>query len=199
MDDESAWELGFYSPGGREYGRYNYLPFGLSSAPGLHDRFSKELLRLLRLNEHITLTDFVDDFLGSAASLDQAWSDLRGAVRFFLDAGVPVSTKEKGLTAPSQVQTWIGWTFDTRRDEISVPPEKIERLRDRIQSAIKANEEKKLRAKELAATVGLASHVAAILVHGRARLVACWKTLGACGVYSMWQRNPDANPTALLF
>ena len=47
---DDTWMLGFYSPTRRQYGRYLYFPFGLSTAPAFNDASVKEVLRLLQLH-----------------------------------------------------------------------------------------------------------------------------------------------------
>ena len=50
-----AWLLGFYSPARRQFGKFEYLPNGLKSAPGINDGSVKEILRVLKLNTDIHL------------------------------------------------------------------------------------------------------------------------------------------------
>ena len=194
----STWDLGFYSPHTRQYGKYDFLPFGLSASPGIHDESTKEVLRVLRLHCGVTLTDFVDDFIGASHSLTDAWACFRRAVHFLLQAGIPVSTKPSGLREPSTTQTWVGWTFDTVACTISVPADKISRLVSSLRAVLQANKEGILRAKQLSSAAGLASHVAEILFQGRSHLSPCWAALNAAHVYSTWQHCPNANPLTPL-
>ena len=194
VDEHSSWELGFYSPRRAAFGKYNFLPFGLSTSPGLHDRYCKEILRLLAAETGIILTDFVDDFIGRAPSRARAESDMARAVHFFLDCGLPVSCKASGIRAPPQDQLWVGWGFHTVSDTITAPSDKVLRLSTLISSSLQSLRAGLLSAKELSKVAGLASHVAEVLVQGRARLVSAWRALGAAGVYGLWSLNPHANP-----
>ena len=121
--DADSYLLGFYSHERRQFGRYRFLPFGLSPAPGLNDRSIKELLRLLEQNSAVRLLDFVDDLLGAERSCSSAWAALERTVDFFLAAGVPVSAKPTGIRPPCTRQSWIGWIFDTILGAVTVAQE----------------------------------------------------------------------------
>eukprot|EP00959_Pyramimonas_sp_CCMP1952_P374881 7850765-Pyramimonas_sp.AAC.1 len=108
LPQDTLW-LGFYSPSRDQYGRYLFLPFGMKTSPAINDRSLKEVLRLLTKRDGVVLTDFVDDNLGAGVTEAEAWENFRAAVRFLLEAGIPVSTKPAGLKPPSQKQTWVGW------------------------------------------------------------------------------------------
>ena len=69
---DDTWQLGFFSPHRRQFGKYEYLPFGLSIAPGVNDVSIKEILRLLSVHNEIDLFDFVDDLLGTASIAHQS-------------------------------------------------------------------------------------------------------------------------------
>ncbi|CAK0810490.1 unnamed protein product, partial [Prorocentrum cordatum] len=84
-------DLRFYSTGRRQFGKYNYLPFGLKLAPGINDTNVKESLRILRLRAEVDLLDFVDDLLGAVPDESTAWQNLCRAVRFLLRRGIPIS------------------------------------------------------------------------------------------------------------
>ena len=113
---------------------------------------------------------------------------------FSTTAGIPVSSKASGLREPATRQTWIGWTLDTIEDTVSVPPEKLERLVSLLGETTLKAKANTLRARELAQLAGLASHVAEVLVQGRARLTSSWRALGAAGVYLLWRNHSDEGP-----
>ena len=124
MHPDETLLLGFFYPAQQQYGRYLLLPNGLKPAPAINDRGVKELWRLLRYDQGICVTDFVDDMIGGSPTSSEAWGDLSRAVDFFLQAGVPISDKPTGIRAPSQRQTWVGWVFDTVGNTLSVEPKK---------------------------------------------------------------------------
>ena len=197
VNKSSQHELGFFSPT-RGYGLYQYLPFGLSSSPGIHGGFVKIVLEKLAAHHGVVLTDFVDDFIGAAASECEAWVAFRCAIRFFLDVGICVSTKEKGLRPPSTVQIWIGWRFDSVNNTISATKEKVEKLTRMLRGLLGAHEGGVLHAKQFSSAVGLANHVSEVLFQGKIRLRSFWATLNAAGVYAMWQNSSKLDPKIVL-
>ena len=196
--DDSAWELGFFSPVRRKFGRYLFLPFGLGPAPGLNDASVKELLRLVAAHTGVSLVDFVDDFFGRSESEESGWAALEAVIRFFIAAGVPVSDKPTGILAPSQRQVWTGWVFDTVACLVSVTVEKCDKLRRIISEVLDADDRRVLRAHALASVAGLASHVAEVSPPARRRLHPVWADLHAAGVYQLWSRTPSADPPVKL-
>ena len=195
---EDADLLGFYCPGRQQYGRYEYLPFGLAPAPGVNDSSIKEILRLLRQSRGIDLLDFVDDMFGEGDDSDAAWNRLESAVRIFIKIGVPVSSKPTGIRAPSTRQCWIGWVFDSIQGVVTVSQDKCDKVCKAIAQTLEADAARALRAKELASAAGLASHLGELYPQARRRLHPVWGDLNAAGVYAMWAQSPRANPLVHL-
>ena len=197
---EDSFLLGFYSSRRQQYGKYDYFPFGLAPSPGVNDESVKELLRLLEAHTGVVLTDFVDDLLGGASSLDDAWEALDRTVDFLLSVGVPVSAKPTGIRPPCQQQTWIGWVFDTRPgvSSVSVTSSKCGKCRGLAAETLELDNKRELRANLLASTAGLASHIAEIYPQARRRLHPIWADLNAAGVYALWARNSHAKPLVAL-
>ena len=198
ISPDDSWELGFYCPASRRFGKYNFCPFGLSIAPGINDESTKELLRLHQARSNIQLTDFVDDLLGGGRCREEAWYNLEGTVQFFIDAGVPVSDKPSGIRTPAQRQTWIGWIFDTAKGTVEVSSDKCDKCRNSCLQTLEADDSRLLRARPLAACAGLASHIAEVYPQARRRLHPIWADLNAVGVYHMWAHSPSANPLVQL-
>ena len=183
---DDCWQLGFYSGSRQQYGKYNFLPFGLKVAPGVNDESMKEILRLLHQECKISLVDFVDDLFEAGHSLEQSWDRLWAVVRFLSDCGLPVSAKPTGIRTPSQVQTWIGWVFDTVRCVVTITKAKCRKCQQACEQVLNADSHRLLRAHALAATAGLVSHVAEIYPQARRRLHPLWSDLNAAGVYAAW-------------
>ena len=142
----------------------------------------KEILRLLLLHTGVTLTDFVDDLLGGAEDEQRAGEQMQTVVDFFLRVGLPVSSKPTGLRPPSQVQTWVGWEFDTVRNAVRVTPEKCARCRTSWSDVLEADNQRTLLARQLASAASLASHIAEIFLQGRRRLHHVWADLNRAQV-----------------
>ena len=195
---DSCRELGIRSPKTGLIGRYAYLPFGLATAPHVHVKNLAEVLQALQRCTGITVIPFVDDMVGGDSSPEESWKKMTTVVNFFLEAGIPVSIKEKGLRPPAQAQTWIGWVLDTANDLLQVEPRKITDLTRRWEETVAEDRKGTLRAKQLARTVGLANHVAEIWPQSRLHLRAIWGDLQASGAYAAWREGAWANPHAPL-
>lgn len=190
---DDTWMLGFYSPQTNQFGKHEYSMFGMPSAPGINDESVKEILRLLKEVEGISPEDFVDDLFYAEQDYEDAWDSLERAVRFLLKCGTPVSTKASGLRPPRQVQTWVGWEFDSILLQLRVPVPKVEKALVKTRSALDENREGKLSAKSFVKVVGFLSHVAEICSPGKRRLHSSWDLLNESGIQEMWQTNSRAN------
>ena len=195
---EDTWELGFYAPGRRQFGKYDYFPFGLASSPGVNDESLKEVLRLLEEHTCVELTDFVDDLLGRGSTEAEAWEALEKAVRFLLRMGLPVSSKPTGILAPAQRQIWTGWVFDTVACTVAATPDKCRKCQDGNTEVLDADDQRQLHASKLASVTGLASHIAEVYPQGRRRLHSVWADLNASGVYAMWALRSGGDPVVRL-
>eukprot|EP00959_Pyramimonas_sp_CCMP1952_P108314 2264776-Pyramimonas_sp.AAC.1 len=153
---------------------------------------------MLVVHEGICLTDFVDDLLGSGPSREDAAAKLAASVRFFLRVGIPVSSKPSGLREPSQRQTWVGWIFDTSRNELSVEKKKCDKCIKLFRDVLQANATGELRARALASAAGLASHISEVFLQGRRRLHHIWSLLNSSNVYAIWANSPAADPLLRL-
>jgi hypothetical protein len=172
--------LGFLCPARQLYGRYEYLPFGLAPAPGLNDCSMEELLRLLGITAGAHLLDFVDDMFGEGSTEEEAWMRLEKSVQCFLSAGVPVSGKPTGVRPPSTRQRWIGWVFDSVEMVVTVEQDKCDKVCLSIAQTLSADDARTLRAKDLATTAGLASHLGEIYPQARRRLHPIWADMNVC-------------------
>ena len=196
--EDDTFLLGFYVSSTRQYGKYNFLPFGLASAPGTNDENIKEILRVLVANTGVSLLDFVDDFLGAAGTEAAAWRQLCATVDFLLACGIPVSQKASGVRPPAQRQLWIGWIFDTVSCVVTVSPEKCSRFCVACADVLQADNQRTLRGKTLAAVAGLASHLAELLPQARRRMHPIWADFNAANVYAAWRAGANADPLIQL-
>ena len=126
----------------------------MSVAPAPNDDSLKEVLRLLTLETGIVLTDFVDDMIGGASTLEEAWRKLEGAVRFFTSVGISVSCKNSGVRAPARIQLWVGWVFDTVQQALTITQAKCDECARRWADVLQADGRRKLKSRQLASAAG---------------------------------------------
>ena len=101
--------LGFYSESRKQYGKYDYLANGLKPAPGINDDNVEEILRLVQLDTGIILTDFVDDFVGSASTEHFVWEKLEDAVSFFFSSMWCAHQSEEWWCQSSFTASSVDW------------------------------------------------------------------------------------------
>ena len=108
------------------------LPFGLRSAPAVFTRFADVLQKLFEHKGHVPhILHYLDDFLivGAPAST-QAQDNLQSCERLCEALGVPLA-KEK-TEGPSTSITFLGFTLDTVKLELCLPPAKLNKIRSSL-------------------------------------------------------------------
>ena len=83
------------------YGKFYFLPQGLSPAPGMNVHV-RELLRAMQTQLGLNLVDFVDDLIGVGDSCADAWRRLEGVLDFFTRIGVRTSRIPGGIRTPAK-------------------------------------------------------------------------------------------------
>ncbi|CAL4197302.1 unnamed protein product [Meganyctiphanes norvegica] len=110
------------------------LVFGLSCAPRIFTKMLKVPLSSLRLNG-IKCSAWIDDILLVGSSLLSCTSTVSYTISFLESLGFIIKPSKSNLT-PSQSIRHVGFIWDTVRFTVSVPPEKVEALKDLCSSAI---------------------------------------------------------------
>ena len=110
---------------GKTY-QFNYLPFGLSSAPWVFTKTLKPALATLQ-ERGIQLIAYINDILLLAESRDLILDQLTG-MKYLLEClGFIVNTK-KSIVNPAQVMEFLGLSVDSIAMEIRLPPIKIKQI-----------------------------------------------------------------------
>ena len=105
--------------------QFQYLPFGLLSAPWIFTKTLKPALALLR-EMGVRLIAYIDDILILAESQEQARNHAEALVYLLQCLGFKVNQK-KSVLEPAQVMEFLGFTVDTVHMELKLPLEKIQR------------------------------------------------------------------------
>ncbi len=102
------------------------LPFGPSSAPYWWTKTFKQAIAWLR-NEGIRVTFYADDVLILGETMDICAQHTAKAVELLTRLGVNINTDKSSLR-PSQTFTHLGFRFDTAKNRLFLPKEKIRDL-----------------------------------------------------------------------
>jgi hypothetical protein len=193
VSEKDSWELGFFDEHSGQFGKCDYCPNGLSPAPGINDQSLKEILRVMGDKLGFSVVDFVDDMLGEGADENLAWARIEAVVAFFSAIGLQISQKPSGIRAPSQVQTWCGWIFDSLRLTVASTEKKLKKALDRTASVLVKDGNRSLMARELAECGGILNHLAEVDISLGRLLHPIWADLNASQVYQLWQSHPNAD------
>ena len=139
------------------------LPFGLRSAPKIFSAVADVIAwacTQMGISYHL---HYLDDFLLLGAPGAQLGArNLDIALRTFHLLGVPVAAHK--TEGPSTVLTFLGILIDTGRFELRLPPEKLARLQETLQSW---SGKRSCTRKELESLLGRLSHAATVVRQGR--------------------------------
>ena len=139
------------------------LPFGLRSAPKIFSAFADALAWVLRSNGIGQQLHYLDDFLFlGAASTHECASSLQTALQVCQRLGVPVAAHK--TEGPSTRLTFLGIQIDSVAMQLSLPPDKLSRIRGLVLSWRSKRAATK---QELQSLIGHLSHAATVVQHGR--------------------------------
>ena len=116
------------------YFAFQFLPFGLSSAPRAFTKICRPIAAHFRALG-IRLLVYLDDWLLIANSRDQAIRDFQYVTSFLESLGFLVN-QEKSCGVPEQVVEHLGLIVDSRTMSFALPNEKISRIIWLIETAL---------------------------------------------------------------
>jgi len=150
----------------------NFLPFGLRTAPLLFDLFAKALhWMLVHLFKWRILLHYLDDFfavlkpLTDPATYQKQWD--------WICCFLGLRSNEKKRQAGTAVE-FLGIELDSMAMEARLPPAKLQRARELVAAAVKADT---LSQHDLEALVGFLSFCSKVIVPGRAFLSTLYASL----------------------
>ncbi|XP_067648622.1 uncharacterized protein [Haliotis asinina] len=124
--------LGFAWGSGKDkkYFKFLVLPFGLSTAPYVFTKVTRQLVKFWRFQGYKIVT-VLDD--GILSSFSECETTIVGHIvkHDLLKAGL-VPKAEKSLWKPVQEIEWLGFIIDTRHMKLSIPQRKICKLKQGI-------------------------------------------------------------------
>ena len=139
------------------------LPFGLRSAPKLFTAVADALLWIMRRHGVRNAMHYLDDFLLLAPPReDECRVALATSLRLCHSLGERVAPHK--TEGPSTIMSFLGIRIDTARFIISLPPEKLTRLRVLIR---KWRGRRACRKRELLSLIGQLQHACKVVRAGR--------------------------------
>lgn len=110
------------------------LPFGLSTAPYCFTKCTRSLIRHWR-EIGITIFIYLDDGLGFHKLKEVAQRHADTVKQDLLRSGL-LANDEKSTWTVKQKLVWLGHIIDLNKFEIGLPTEKVDRVKDAIESLI---------------------------------------------------------------
>ena len=121
--------------GDRVY-QFTCLPFGLASAPWFFTKTLRPVAALVR-ELGMRVIFYMDDILLMAESKEKLKDQASGLVYLLQCLGFTINM-EKTALEPSQSLVFLGFTVDTTKMELSLPPEKLKNIRAEAQNLLGA-------------------------------------------------------------
>ena len=106
---------------------FNFLPFGLSSAPRTFSKVLKPVINFIR-NKGIKITFYLDDILIIGPSYDSVCNSLALTLDILCNLGLKINY-EKSSLVPNQVINHLGFLWNSKQMSISLPVEKISKIK----------------------------------------------------------------------
>jgi len=123
------------------------LMFGLSSACQIYTKFADSVeeiicnelgqLAELSLNHQTTLRlirHYLDDFFGAHKNKLQATEQLTRVIEICKSLNLPLKLSK--IQKPSQLLKLLGWLFDSKKQKVFIPKEKLDKIRSKLYSLI---------------------------------------------------------------
>ena len=107
--------------------QFNCLPFGLTSAPWVFTKTLKPVVALLR-ELGVRMVVYIDDILILAETREALKNQVEALVYLLEVVGFIINQK-KSIMAPTQSLDFLGLMIDTRSMIISLPAEKLKKIR----------------------------------------------------------------------
>ena len=124
--DREHWKYLCFKLGAKTY-QFTCLPFGLTSAPWV---FNKTLKPIAALGRELgfRLVIYIDDILLMAESRELALEQGSALIFLLQCLGFTINT-EKTVRQPTQTIEFLGFTVNTMSMELSLPTEKLRKIR----------------------------------------------------------------------
>ena len=151
-------EWDFRDGQGPSYMMDNRLCFGLSSGPAVFNALSELVVRCMDRRGHMDTINYLDDFLVVRPTMESCMEAQRTLIHVLRVIGFSISYKK--LLGPAQVVRYLGIDVDSVNMNLSLPVDKLIRLKTVVDSFLNR---KKATKKELEELTGLLNHCAQVV------------------------------------
>lgn len=167
--------------------------FGCRSSSAACQRTSNAVNFLIRRQGH-TVYAYLDDFAGCESTKQQAENAYLFFNNLLQDLGLQLALDK--CQAPTQRITWLGYLVDTTSMIISVPPQKVEEIRDECATWLNRS---KVSKRMLQSFLGKLLHVAPCIRHARKFTTRLLSTLRNIGRQNWTTLTKDCKADILWF
>lgn len=129
---------------------FNVLPFGLNTAPFVFTKVMKPVVKLLRICGYLS-TIYLDDICLIGHDYQTCHENLQQTTKLLISLGFIIN-HEKSCFNPSQICKFLGYVFDTKNLQVTLPNEKINKIKLEIK---KFSTMKSCKIRNFASFVGL--------------------------------------------
>ncbi|CEM39915.1 unnamed protein product [Vitrella brassicaformis CCMP3155] len=172
VDPREADLLGFQSPINVKYYRYQFVPFGLATAPWLFCHLMEYVkTRLSERGVHAVLV-YVDDWYFVGQTHEDVQHALDVAREVFAVMGLEESVEK--AEEPTTKTDFVGLVIDTRQRTISMKESKRDKLLADIDQLLDNRRQETHKLQHVLATVGKLTHYAFLHPAGRHKLRRAW-------------------------
>lgn len=109
---------------------FNVLPFGLSTAPYIFTKIMKPIVRILRSAALLSI-NYLDDYCLMGQTYEECLNNTKQTFKLLTSLGFIIN-KEKSCMIPSKICTFLGFVLDSEKFQITLPIEKIDRVKFEI-------------------------------------------------------------------
>lgn len=110
------------------------LSFGLRCAPNIFNDLSNFIVLVAKSYGVVNVTNYLDDFIIMAHTQEECLRQRNILIEVMEFLGFKISKNK--VTNPSRVATFLGITIDSEKMELSLPPEKLRKLKDALEECL---------------------------------------------------------------
>lgn len=105
---------------------FTALPFGLSTAPFIFTKILQPVVAYLRRKGFQSVV-YLDDFLFFGSFLEEGRDNVNASLNLLISLGFRINYNKSHLESSSN-REYLGFTFDSNDQSISIPPRRREKL-----------------------------------------------------------------------